>query len=195
MPNLNSPRGFAPRKDAIGSAWSSTINSYALASGAPGPLYTKDVVKLLTTGFVAKALPGDQMRGVVAGFHWTGIDGRFVSSPSWPGGVVTQNGRDVQVLVYDDPNTVFEAQFTNGAASPGANVNGKTFNLFDGPGVPATGLSGQGVDVASQGTTAQQFRCIGFSTRPDNDVTAATGANSYGWFVPALHDLRVNTGI
>lgn len=194
MPNLNAPRGFQPRKDAIGSAWSSTINSYALPSGFATPIYLHDVVKLLPTGFVAKALPGDQMRGVVAGFKWIGTDGRYVSSNSWPGGTITQNAKEVQVLVHDDPNTVFEAQFTNGNVPPAENVNGKTFNLFDAGGIPATGLSGEGIDIATQGITAQQFRCIGFSQRPDNDTTAATGANAYGWFQPALHDLRVNTG-
>ena len=195
MPNTNAPRGFKPRKDAIGSAWSSTLNSYPLASGSATPIYTGDVVKLLTTGYIAKAAPGDQMRGVAAGFRWTGPDGRTVSSPFWPGGQVTQNAKDAQVLVQDDPNTVFEAQFTNAATIPGPNVSGKTFNLFDAGGVNATGLSGEGIDLATQGTGAQQFRCIGFATRPHNDTTATGGAYSYGLFVPALHDFRVNTGI
>jgi len=195
MPNTNAPRGFKPRKDAIGSAWASTLNSYPLPSGYATPIYTGDVVKVLTTGYVNKAVAGDQFRGVAAGFKWTGTDGRFFSSPFWPGGTVTQNAKDAQVLVQDDHNTVFEAQFTNSATVPTASVQGKTFNLFDAGGVNATGLSGEGIDLTTLGTSAQQFRCIGFSTRPDNDITAAGGAYSYGLFVPALHDFRVNTGI
>lgn len=195
MPNTNAPRGFKPRKDAIGSAWSSTLNSYPLPSGYATSIFTGDVAKVLTTGYVAKAVAGDQFRGVVAGFKYTGTDGRTISSPVWLAGTVTQNGKDAQVLVQDDPNTVFEAQFTNSATIPTASVQGKTFNLFDAGGVPVTGLSGEGIDLTTQGVGAQQFRCIGFATRPDNDITAAGGANSYGLFVPALHDFRVNTGI
>lgn len=195
MPNTNAPRGFKPRKDAIGSAWASTLNTYPLASGTPATIYTGDVVKVLTTGFVTKAGPGDQMRGVAAGFKWTDATGTRVSSPFWPGGTVTKGARDAEVMMIDDPNTVFEAQFTNSATVPAANVQGKTFNLFDAGGTNLTGLSGQGIDLASQSTSPQQFRCIGFATHPDNDTTASGGAYSYGLFVPALHDFRVNAGI
>ena len=192
MPNVNAPRGFKPRKDAIGSAWASTINSYPIPSGYGTTLFTGDVAKLLTTGYVAKAAAAEQMRGVFAGFRWTDLSGLTRSSPYWPAGTVTMGGRDAVAYLHDDPNTIFEAQFTNSATVPGNNVQGKTFASYDAGGTPSNGLGGQGIDLTTQNTTAQQWRCIGFATRPDNDITAA---NSYGWFMPSLHDLRVNTGV
>lgn len=192
MANTNAPRGFWPRKDGIGSAWAATLNSYPIASGYATNIFQNDVVKLLTTGFIAKAAAGDQMRGVAIGFKWTDLTGKLVASPYWPAGTVTKGALDAQVLMIDDPNTVFEAQFTNSASVPANADQGANFNLFDAGGGTAAGLSGEGIDYSTLTTAAAQFRFLGFSTRPDSDKTSAY---SYGMFVPSLHDFRVNTAI
>lgn len=193
MPNVNAPRGFQPRKNAIGSAWSHTINPYRLPSGYAANLAVYDPVKLLANGTIAKAAAGDQIRGVVAQINWIAPSGVWTASPTWAAGTVTQNGRAAEILVYDDPNTVYEARFANSASVPSLNDVGATFNTFDAGVNLAAGLSGAGVDYASLSPTlAQPWRFMGFSTRPDNDTVAAY---PLGLFVPALHDLRVNTGI
>lgn len=192
MANTNAPRGFAPRRTNAGEAWSSTLNTYKLPSGYATTLATGDVVKFLSTGYVAKAAPGDQIRGIVAGVKYTDATGRRLAAPLWSGGTVTYLGKDAEVMVMDNPNGCFEAQFTNSAAVPVQADVGATFNLFDSGASLAQGLSGEGIDYTTLGTGALQFRFIGFSTRPDNDTTSAY---SYGLFVPALHDFRVNTGI
>ena len=60
MANLLAPRGFAPRRTNSGEAWASTLNTYKIASGSATTLFVGDVVKFLTTGYVAKAAPGSR---------------------------------------------------------------------------------------------------------------------------------------
>ena len=191
MANLLAPRGFAPRRTNAGEAWASTLNTYKIPSGFATSLFTGDVVKFLTTGYLAKALPGDQFRGVVAGFKYTDPTGRRVAASVFVAGTVTYNAKDVEVLVMDSGSACFEAQFVGASVPQFADV-GACFNLIDQGGSVAQGLSGEGIDYSTLTAGAAQFRFIGFSTNQANDTTSA---NSYGLFVPALHDFRVNTGI
>lgn len=192
MPNVNVPRGFQPRKPAGAFAWSSTITTYKIPSGYATNIFTYDIVKMLTTGYLAKAVAGDQFRGVVEGFRYTTTDGRVLNTPVWVGGTVTYNAADVEVRVIDDPNVIVEARFGNASTVPTQATIGKTFNLFDNGGLTATGLSGEGVDITTQNTISQQFRCVGFSTRQDNDILSAY---PLGLFAPLAHDFRVQSGV
>jgi hypothetical protein len=192
MANSNTPRGFKPAVDNDFRPFNGGTRWYQLPSNFATAIYAGDVVKFLTTGYLAKAVAGDQMRGVVAGFRWTAATGIPVVGVYLPANTVTLNGADIQVQVYDDPNMVFEAVFTNSTSVPAFADKGATFNLIDTGGSAASGLSGEGIDYTTLNTTAQQFRFMDFVQRPDNDVTSA---NSRGLFAPALHDFRVNTGI
>lgn len=190
MANINSPRGFQARKDSIGSAWASTLNTYGIASGTATQINENDAVKLVG-GFIVKAAAGDQLRGVFRGCKYVDPTGAIRVLNYWPAGATTANGLSAQALIVDDPNTVFEAQFTNSTTVPTrANAVGKTFNLVD-LGAPYNGISNEGIDFATAGTGAQQFRCIDLVQSADNDTTTAY---SRAYFVPALHDGRVNTG-
>lgn len=191
MPNVLAPHGFQARKNGIGSDWSSTLNTYKIASGYATNIFTRDIVKLLPTGTIALAAPADLMCGVAAGFKWTAANGKAEVSPFWPAGTVTLGGLPAEVMLHDDPNTTFEAQFTGAVVITQADV-GATFASSSAGGSTFIGLSGMGVDSATALATAQQWRFLGFAPNPANDVTTA---NSYGLFVPALHAFRVNTGI
>ena len=194
MSNINAPRGFKPLRYVDGRPFSgATGASYHLPSGYGTAIAAGDVVKLLTTGYLAKANPGDQMRGVVLGFRYVDPVNqlpRFVSY--WPAGQVTMNGQDAIVEVADDAGLVFEAVFTNSAAVPALGQTGKLFNLID-TGIQAgPQLSGEGIDLTTQSTVTGQFRALQAVGRADNDTTSAYQR----WeFVPALHDFRVNTGV
>ena len=193
MSNINAPRGFKPLRYVDGRPFSGAGSSYHLPSGYGTSIAVGDAVKLTTTGYLAKALPGDQIRGVVGGFRYVDPVNqlpRFVSY--WPAGQVTQNGADATVEVYDDPGLVFEAVFTNSAAVPGLSQTGKLFNLYDAGILAAPQLSGEGIDLTTQSTAAGQFRALQPVGRADNDLTSAFQR----WeFVPALHDFRVNSGV
>ena len=192
MPNINAPRGFKAERYVDGRPFNGSLNPYRLSSGYATSLFVGDAVKLLTTGYLAKAAPGDQFRGIIAGINWVQANGVPGAQRYWPAGTVTLSGMDAEVLVADDPGLLFEAVFTNSASVPTVADIGATFNLFDAGGNVANGLSGQGIDYSTGGTSAQQFRFYSFVKRQDNDIASAF---SRGLFAPALHDLRVNTGV
>ena len=192
MSNVNAPRGFKPLKYVDNRPFNGATTWYVLPTAYNTNVFAGDVVKFLTTGYLAKAVAGDQMRGVVAGFRWTNYANIPVVSQYLPANTATINGSDIQVEVYDDAGLVFEAVFTNSTSVVPVTAKGKTFNLIDNGGSPGSGLSGEGIDFTTLATTAQQFRMLDFVQRVDNDTTTA---NARGLFVPALHDFRVNTGI
>lgn len=192
MANLNQPRGFKPVRASDNSPFSGGFNTYRVPSGFATALYAGDVVKLLTTGYLDKALAGQQFRGVAGGFRWTGIDGvpRFASY--LPAGTATLSAQDILVEVYDDPNTLFEAQFCNSTTTATLASSGKLYNLIDTGGNAAAQLSGEGIDFTTSSTSSGQFRALRPVPRADNDLTAAYQR----WeFVPVMHDLRVQTGV
>jgi hypothetical protein len=192
MANTNSPNGFKPLGSVYGAPYSGALSTYKLPSGYGTAVYPGDVVKFLTTGYVAKAAAGDQFRGIAVGFSWIGTDGRPNTLRYWPASTVTFGAADVSVQVIDDPNVLFEAQFGNSTSVPAFADQGATFNLFDAGGNTSFATSGEGVDYTTLNTTALQFRFVRFVPKVDNDTTSAY---SRGIFAPALHDYRVNTGI
>lgn len=196
MPNIDAPRGFQPVMSVGGSAaWNGATNAYRIASGYATNIFTNDPVILLTTGYINIAAAASQIRGVATGFYWVGANGIPNYSPYWPAGTVTQGAKDATVYVVDDPNTVFMAKFTGAATNPTVAAIGATFASTIGTGIIASGLSTSGANITTLNTTAQPWRFVDFVQRPDNDVAAATSAYAMGLFMPALHDLRVNTGI
>jgi len=192
MPNINAPRGFKPLRYVDNRPYSGGENTYRLNSGYATSIFSGDVVKLLTTGYLAKAAAGDQMRGVALGFKYVNAAGTWLTVPFWLAGTVTQAGSDVQVLVVDDPNVIFEAVFTNSTSVPATADIGANFNLFDAGGTVGTGLSGEGVDYSTLTASTAQFNLIEYVQRIDNDTTSAY---SRGQFLPKSHDFRVTTGI
>ena len=192
MANINAPRGFKLARTMGGNAFNDAFGIYRLNSGYATNIFVGDVVKLLTTGYLAKASAGDQMRGVVVAINWIQASGVPGTQRYWPASTTTLGSQDVEVIVADDPNMVFEAVFTNSTSVPATADIGATFNLYDSGGNTSSGLSGEGVDYSTLNTTTQQWRFLDFVKRPDNDVSSAY---SRGFFMPASHDFRVTTGI
>ena len=192
MSNPNTPRGFKPLKYSDNRPYSGGMNTYRLPSGYATNIFAGDVVKLISTGYLAKAAAGDQMRGIAAGFKYVSAAGLWVTVPNWLASTVTMGAQDVQVMVIDDPNVVFEAVFTNSASVPAVSNIGDNFNLYDSGGSTLTGLSGEGIDLTTATVSAAQFNFLDFVQRADNDPTSAY---SRGLFIPKSHDFRVTTGI
>jgi hypothetical protein len=197
MPNVNVPTGFKNVKLQSNEPYNggiASVPSYRIASGYGTSIFAGDVVKMLATGYINLAAPTDQMRGVAIGFKWVDPTGLPKVSSFWPAGTVTKNGADAEIMLYDDPNIIYEGTFGNSSSVPTAADIGNTFASFTSAagGNQASGLSGMGVDYSTVNTTAQHWRFVGFVPRPDNDTASAY---SRGWFTPALHDFRVNTGI
>lgn len=191
MANTDAPRGFRPCARIDGAAYTGRITPYKVASGFATSIFLGDVMKLLTTGYLDVAAAGNQWRGIVVGFSWVDTSGNLQKG-YWPASTTTKNSQDVTILLADDPNLEIEVKLTGASTALTQAAMGATFNLLAGTGNTGTGISGQGLDVASINTTALQFRLQRFAERPDNDT-----ASGYASVIvaPALHDFRVNTGI
>jgi hypothetical protein len=174
MANTDAPRGFQPRRNTDSSYYSGSTNPYPIASGYATAIYSGDLVKLVS-GKINKAAAGDQVIGVAAGFKFLASTLGNGAAAYWPASQATIDGNDAQVLVYDDPDVLFEAQFTNSASVPAlADVN-KYFNLIDAGGNTMWGTSGEGVDYTTITTTvgSGQVQFIEFAPDKSNDTAAA----------------------
>ena len=120
MPNINSPNGFRPIRHLSGGTI--RTNEYRIASALASNIFIGDLVVLKNDGYLDKAAAGDvNVIGVFAGVRWTDADGTPRWEKRWPTGQTTLGSADAKALVYDDPNTVYEAQVT-GAAFAQTNV-------------------------------------------------------------------------
>lgn len=150
------------------------INQYYVPASDGTALYIGDPVKLAgdadpTNGMsptITRAAAGDQIVGVVVGFAFdpTNLNvsnqARLASTARY-------------AYVCDDPYAVYEVETSNGTLTSvdiGLNINHAV-------GTPnaTTANSGATVDAGTKATTATlTFKLIGFSSRVDNDDTAAS---------------------
>lgn len=185
MPNVDSPKGFQPRRNVDSSVYNAPVNPYPIASGYNTAIYNGDLVKLVN-GKIQKAGTTDQVIGVANGFKFLTTSLGTGAAPYWPANTTTIDGNDGVVMVYDDPDTLFECQFTNSTSTPSlADVN-SYFNMIDAGGNTGTGLSGEGVNYASITTTVAsgQVQFLWFAPDKNNDLT---GAYSRGTFRITKH--------
>lgn len=192
MPNQNAPRGFAAVSLVGAQAHAGSIGSYKIASGLAATIGRGDLVKLLNTGYITLATPGDRVLGIFQGVKYVGADGTPVTSPKWTSGTATFATQDAEAMVVDDPNVIVEARFTNSAAAMTQASVGNTFSLFAGT-PDALGNSTQGVDASTvNATTLKELRFLGLSTRADSDPASAY---AIGRFAFMNHELKAVTGV
>lgn len=193
MANVNAPTGFKPLCKNDGSAYTGALTSYQIANAYNTNIFLGDAVKFLTTGVIAVAAAGDQIRGIFMGCEYLDSTGKLIKSPYWPASTALfgSSSKNAWAKVIDDPNMLFECQMN--AAPNGQTDCGALFDLTASvAGSTGSGLSGQQIDVSTLATSTKVFRLIRFLERADNDT-----ASIYcrGVYAPALHDFRVNTGI
>ena len=192
MANTNTPRGFVPVRAVTGQPYDGALSTYRILPAYATAIYQGDVVKFLTTGYINKAAANDQMRGVFIGCQYVQADGTVKSLNYYPGSVTTLGSQPVNAFVVDDPNMMFEAQFTNSTSVPAIADLGASFQNYDAGGSTFTGLSGMGLDYSTLNTTLQQWRVVDFVPRGDNDLTSAY---SRALCTPLSHDYRTQLAI
>lgn len=172
MANTSRINGFKPVKYLNGAPWNGKCGLYYMSADYATAAYPGDVVKLVagadTTGAaqtVELAAAGNAAVGVIVAFlpdptnlNVDGL-GRAASTARY-------------CLVADDPNTVFEAEASNGTplySDLGLNVNhaiGTPNTTFD--------RSGAYLDFGTEANTAAlTFKILGFVARPDNEIGAS----------------------
>jgi hypothetical protein len=197
MPNIAAPRGFLPVGNLAGRPVSGAARAYRITAGYTTSMYAGDMVVFTGSGVIAAATYSSssstsQFRGVFAGAQWIGADGVPVNKPYWPASTATLGSGYATAFVYDDPDMVFEAQYTNGTTAAAVTDIGSSFATYDNGGSTFTGLSGQGLDYATLNSTLQPWRLIDFVQRADNDQAAAYVR---ALVVPLKHDFRTQTAI
>lgn len=195
MSNVNAPNGFRPLGKNDGSAFTGALHTYRVANAYNTNIFLGDAVKFLTTGVIALAAAGDQIRGIFAGCEYLDAAGVLQKSKYWPASqaLFGANAQNSFMKIIDDPNMEFEVQM-NAAMANGQQDIGANYRLTLGTGSTLSGLSGAQLDYATLTTSADQFRVVRYLERVDNDISVSQ-AFTRVVCVPALHDFRVNTAI
>ncbi len=167
MPNVNNPFGLRPLRSLSGG--SIVQNTYTIAATYATAIYTGDVVKMTGTGKnIAKSAAGDTANvGVFMGCSWVTAQGQPQWSPCWPG--VSDGKTNIEVLVIDDPNVIFECQ-ADGCAEADVGI---VCDWNVGTGSLVTGKSGlYAVASGIVTTTGGSLKVMGLSNRPGNEYGA-----------------------
>lgn len=156
--------------------------AYVIASGYAANIFQGDPVKLVDAGTVQLGTSDGTRSGTVAGILLLGIFagcqyndslGKPTVSAYWPTGTT---GTEIIAYVYDDPETLFETQYTN-PGTPGTTtmqtaVGEQMDWVVASPGgSTATGLSNTQIGVIE--TTSGQFQLTGFAGEINDSITDA----------------------
>ena len=156
--------------------------AYTVASGYAANIFSGDPVKLATDGTVqlgtsdgtrSGTVDGVKLLGVFAGCQYNDASGKPTISPFWPTGVTAT---DIVAWVYDDPETLFDVQYTNpgtpGVTSMQTAVGEEADWTVASPGGSTrTGLSN--TQLTALKSTSGQFQITGFAYEINDSITDA----------------------
>lgn len=141
MANTQAPYGFIPVQVA-----GKEVRAKLYAADNTVAIYPGDALKLDSSGGVTVAAQGERLIGIAAEYKVLA---------------------GTEILVYDDPDTVFQAQ-TDGSA--GVTDIGQNFNLTANAADTALKRSKHDLDVGSKGTEAyKQFKCVNAKVTDSNE--------------------------
>lgn len=187
MANTNAPNGFRPLRHLTGGVV--RANEYPIASATASNIFAGDIVKLLSTGLLDVAAAGDtNIIGVFQGVQWIDTDGSVRFEKKWPTGQVTLGSANAKAFVFDDPNTVFEAQVTTGTAFAQTHV-GNNADITATAGNTATNISKHSIDISAAGSGTAQIRILGLAGNSE------TGDSARVECIINEHLLRSTSGI
>ena len=180
MSSVNRLNGFRPVKSITGAPYSGGANVYFVPASDASVIMVGDAVKLLGDARAASGVPTvtrvsagtDIAVGIVVGILFTGM-GDTVNTPpvndlNTP--VYRRASTDRYLLVADDTNLIFEAQYLTqsvAAATITANV-GLNGSWDVTAGSTVSGSSGMSIAALSATTATLPLKVVGFPNRPDN---------------------------
>lgn len=156
--------------------------AYTIASAYAANIFSGDPVKLVDAGTVqlgtsdgtrSGTVDGILLLGIFAGCEYNDSTGKPTISPFWPTGTT---GTNIVAYVYDDPETLFNAQYTN-PGTPGTTtmqtaVGEEMDWVVASPGgSTSTGLSTTQIGVIQ--ATSGQFQMTGFAGDINDSLTDA----------------------
>lgn len=177
MSSTSAPFGFRasyhnsgqmrPKAYVITSAYAANI-----FSGDPVKLTDNGVIQLGTSdGTRTGTTDGITLLGIFAGCQYLDAGGKPTISPFWPSGAT---GTEITAWVYDDPETLFDVQYTNPSA--GTTVQTAVGEECDWVVASPGGSTSTGLSTTQIGAiqaTSGQFQITGFGYEITDSLTDA----------------------
>ena len=177
MSSTSAPFGFRPSYHNSGQM---RPKAYTIASTYAANIFSGDPVKLTDNGVVqlgtsdgtrTGTVDGISLLGIFAGCQYLDASGKPTISPFWPTGVT---GTEIVAWVYDDPETLFDVQYTN--PSSGTTVQTAVgeecdWSVASPGGSTRTGLSN--CQLTAIQATSGQFQITGFANSIFDSITDA----------------------
>ena len=177
MSAISAPFGFRPSYHNSGNM---RPKAYTITSAYAANIFSGDPVKLTDNGVIqlgtsdgtrSGTTDGIALLGIFAGCQYNDASGKPSISPFWPSGAT---GTEIVAWVYDDPETLFDVQYTN--PSSGTTVQTAVGEEFDWTvaspgGSTQTGLSNCQIGVIQ--ATSGQFQMTGFANNINDSLTDA----------------------
>ena len=177
MSSTSAPFGFRPSYHNSGQM---RPKAYTIASTYAANIFSGDPVKLTDNGVVqlgtsdgtrTGTVDGVSLLGIFAGCQYLDATGKPTISPFWPSGTT---GTEIVAWVYDDPETLFDVQYTN----PSAGTTVQTavgeecdWTVASPGGSTQTGLSN--CQLTAIQATSGQFQITGFAYSIFDSITDA----------------------
>ena len=177
MSSTSAPFGFRPSYHNSGQM---RPKAYVIASTYAANIFSGDPVKLTDNGVVqlgtsdgtrSGTVDGISLLGIFAGCQYLDASGKPTISPFWPSGTT---GTEIVAWVYDDPETLFDVQYTN--PSSGTTVQTAVgeecdWTVASPGGSTQTGLSN--CQLTAIQATSGQFQITGFAYSIFDSITDA----------------------
>jgi hypothetical protein len=156
--------------------------AYSVASAYAANIFSGDPVKLATSGTIqlgtsdgtrSGTVDGVKLLGIFAGCQYNDASGKPTISPFWPTGTTAT---DIIAWVYDDPETLFDVQYTN-PGTPGTDSmqtavgEEADWTVASPGGSTRTGLSS--TQLTALQSTSGQFQITGFAYEINDSITDA----------------------
>jgi hypothetical protein len=156
--------------------------AYTVASTYAANIFSGDPVKLTDAGVIQLGTSdgtrdgttdGITLLGIFAGCQYLDASGKPTISPFWPSGTT---GTEIVAWVYDDPETLFDVQYTN-PGTPGTTTVQTAvgeecdWTVASPGGSTRTGLSSTQLGVIQ--STSGQFQITGFGYSINDSLTDA----------------------
>ena len=179
MSAISAPFGFRPSFHNSGQM---RPKAYTIASTFGANIFQGDPVKLTDNGVIqlgtsdglrTGTTDGILLLGIFAGCQYLDSSGKPTISPYWPSGTTAT---EIVAWVYDDPETLFDVQYTN-PGTPGVTTMQTAvgeecdWTVASPGGSTRTGLSNTQLGVIQ--ATSGQFQITGFAYNINDSITDA----------------------
>jgi hypothetical protein len=179
MSSTSAPFGFRPSFHNSGQM---RPKAYTIASTYAANIFSGDPVKLTDAGVIqlgssdgtrSGTTDGISLLGIFAGCQYLDASGKPTISPFWPSGTT---GTEIVAWVFDDPETLFDVQYTN-PGTPGTTTVQTAvgeecdWTVASPGGSTQTGLSNTQLGVIQ--ATSGQFQITGFAYNINDSLTDA----------------------